>query len=52
MQALAGLRQVYEVMDAGIRVDRCKVVLAWNLSIEKVVQTLWNWVLRDVMFQP
>ena len=46
LQALAGPRQVYEVMDTGIRADRCRVVQAWNLSIEKVVQTPWGDVLR------
>ena len=43
-----GLRQVYEMMDTGIRVDRCKAVIAWNLSIEKVVQTPSDEALRGV----
>ena len=38
LQALAGLGQVYEVINIGIRVDRHKAVQAWNLSIEKVIQ--------------
>ena len=31
-----------------MRVDRCKAIPAWNLSIEKVVQTSSNWALRVV----
>ena len=48
LQASAGLRQVYEVIDVGIRVDGGKVVQAWNLSIEKVIQTPLNGVLRGM----
>ena len=46
LQALAELEQVYEMTDTGIYADGCKVVRAWNLSIEKVVQTSLNDALR------
>ena len=49
---MAGLGPVYEVTDTGIRMDRRKVVPAWNLSIEKVVQTPLNGALRGETLQP
>ena len=52
LQALAGVGQVYEVIDAGIQEGSRRVVPAWNLSIEKVVQASSNEVLRIAALQP